>query len=227
MKTLYKRTLITILVLFCVFSAQASPEKEVWHTGHITLWDKTVLEGNLSYNWLAEMVMFRQSDGRLYTLSANQVVQFGWFDYSLHKNRDFRSLSGSPTKNHDNRTFFEVWMDGPLTVVRRLRRPHGLFKRAFGHPSNYADQPIMAQSTDLFDYYVQDAGQLMALDRFYLEIYQPLMMTYDRELQAYVQQHNINTRTLLGRLVLIDQYNSLVHKDTGTASARESVPSQE
>jgi hypothetical protein len=118
-------------------------------------------------------------------------------------------------------------MDGPLSVVRRLRKRHGLFKRAFGHPTHYTDQPTMAQNTDLFDYYVHDADRLMALDRFYLEIYEPLMTAYDRELQTYVQRHNINTRTLLGRLVLIDHYNFLVQKDPRTASARESVRAQE
>lgn len=226
MKSLYTLTAIIIIVFFCVFSIQASPEKTVWHIGHVTLWNKTVLEGNLSYNWLAEMIMLRQSDGRVYTFSANQAIHFSWFDYNLHKNRDFRSLQGSAGKDLNNRTFFEVCIDGPLSVVRRLRQRHGLFKRAFGHPTNYTDQPAMAQNADLFDYYVHDAGRLMALDRFHIEIYEPLMTAYDRELQAYVQRHNINTRTLLGRLVLINQYNFLVQKDPRTASARESINSQ-
>ena len=85
----------------------------------------------------------------------------------------------------------------------------------------------MSQNTDLFDYYVHDADRLMALDRFYVEIYEPLMTAYDRELQTYVQRHNLNTRTLLGRLVLIDQYNFLVQKDPRTASARGSINSQD
>ena len=164
--------------------------------------------------------MIHQPDGRLRALSANQVLEFGWFDYNLYKQRDFKSLSGSMDTDRINRRFFEVCMDGSLSVVRRLRRPHGLFKRAFGHPSHYTDQPTMAQDTDHFDYFVHDAGQLIALDQFYGAIYEPLMTAYDQELQHYAQKHNLNTRSLLGRLVLIDHYNFLAQKNTQSASAR-------
>ncbi|UFH53848.1 hypothetical protein [Spirosoma sp. KNUC1025] len=166
--------------------------------------------------------MVRQSNGRLATFSANQVSTFGWYDDTQHKQRDFQSIEvGVPeNSNHAMRAFYEVCMDGSLTVVRRLTRPHGLFKRAFGHPANYADQATMAQNTDHFDYFVHDAGHLLPLSRFYTDVYNPLMNAYDQKLQEFVITHNINTRTTIGRLILVDHYNFLVQQDARTASAK-------
>ncbi|WP_420148324.1 hypothetical protein [Spirosoma sp.] len=226
MKTFLNLTIITFFSFFCTLSTHAHYPKVSWHTGKIILNDKNQLEGEIAYNWLAEMVMIRQTSGRMSTLSADQVLQFGWFDYNQHTYRNFLSLPASATENTLHHAFFEVCMDGPLSVVRRLKQRRGLFKRAFGHPSNYTDQPAMAQNTDHFDYYVHDAGRLLPMARFYTEVYERLMAAYDQPLQRYVQTHNINSRVLAGQLVLVDHYNFLVQQDARTASAKsyESAP---
>lgn len=221
MKSVFFSTIYLLIVLFFASPAQAALPETAWRTGHLTLWDKTVLEGELSYNWCIELVLFRQSDGRVRTFSADQVSQFSWFDFADLKERDFVSLS-NPAKNaRPGQIFVEVCMDGPLRVVRRLRPLRGFFKGVFSHPAHFTDQPAFAQNTDYFDYFVYDAGRLRALDRFYIDIYRPLMTTYDKELQAYVAIHNINDRTLPGRLVLIDYYNFLTQQDSRSASARQ------
>ncbi|MVM31500.1 hypothetical protein GO755_15750 [Spirosoma sp. HMF4905] len=220
MKTRYFFTLLTTIVLFHVFSVHAALPKPAWKSGQLILWNKTVLEGDLCYNWLMETVLFRHADGRVHTFSANQVSQFGWFDFDIHKYRQFKVLASSGTKTHTRQTFFEICMDGSLAVVRNLRQPRGLFKRAFSHPAYFVDQPTMAQNTDYFNYYVYDAGHLLELDRFYTDIYDPLMTAYDKVLKRYIYEHNINDRNLAGRLVLIDRYNSLVERDAKTASVK-------
>jgi hypothetical protein len=51
------------------------------------------------------------------------------------------------------------------------------------------------------------------------------MTAYKTQLEHYTQVHNLNDRTLLGRLVLIDRYNTMVQLDARTASAKVYVPS--
>lgn len=223
MNTILKVTGTLLIVFFTVLPVQASSPKITWQTGHLQFWDKTVLEGDLSYNWAAEMVSLRQPDGRIHTYSANQVSEFGWFDYSLHKQRDFISLVKHLDKDRDSQAFFEVCMDGSLAVVRKLRTRHGFLKRAFSHPVYSNDKPTLIQNTDHFDYFVYDAGRLLALDRYYIDIYDPLMRGYEREIRQYVLSHNIDDRTLTGRLVLIDHYNWLIQHDTKAASVKEPV----
>lgn len=213
-----------MIVLFLVLPTMASSPKITWQAGHLLFWDKTVLEGDLSYNWAAEMISLREPDGRIRAFSANQVSEFGWFDFSVHKQRNFVSLVKQLDKSRVSQAFFEICVDGSLPVVRRLRTRHGFLKRTFSHPVYSNDQPTLTQNAEHFDYFVYDAGRLLALDRYYLDIYDPLMTAYDRELHQYALSHNINDRTLPGRLVLINHYNWLVQHDTKAASARETVP---
>lgn len=227
MKKVYIQLTASLIVFFLLSQSSYGLPNPIWHPGQLILWDKTTLEGDISYNWSAEMVLLRQSNGRLCTFSAHQINQFGWFDYSTHKHRNFVALPDNRSKQATRQTFFEICTDGPLSVVRRLRRPHGLLRKVFSNPSYYTDQPQMAQNQEHFDYYVYDAGKLRSLDKFFVEIYEPLMTSYDQELREYVLKHNLNDRSLLGRLVLIDRYNQLVQQDPRTASARETRTRQD
>ncbi|GAB3024648.1 hypothetical protein [Spirosoma pulveris] len=217
MKTIYTFTFTLLFALFHV-TGNAKPINALWRTGQIHFWNKLVLEGDLAYNWSAEMVSFRQSDGRVQTYSANQVAEFSWFDQEQNKRRNFVSLVRPLDNERSSQRFFEVCIDGPLTVVRQFRKLRGPFKHAFSHPDHSSDQPTLAQDTDRFDYFVFDAGRLLALNNFQADIYKPLMTTYHQELRQYVLTHNINDRTLPGRLLLIGRYNSMVQYDPKTAS---------
>jgi hypothetical protein len=220
MKAVYNLTKISLIVLFFVNTTQAAAPATVWYAGQLVLWDKMPLEGELSYNWSAEMVSLRQPDGRVRTFSAHQVSEFGWFDFSLQKYRTFVSLAKPVEKGRTDQGFFEICLDGPLTVVRQLRQRRGFLKTLFSHPTYTNDKPALAKSDEFFSYFVYDAGQLLKLDRYYIDIYEPLMMNYNREIRQYVLKHNINDRSLPGRLVLINHYNWLVQHDTKAASAK-------
>ncbi|GAB3992935.1 hypothetical protein GCM10028807_26920 [Spirosoma daeguense] len=227
MKNITMFITITLIVFFSVYFAHAALPKPIWQSGKIVLQDNTVLEGDLVYNWLVETVQLRQPDGRIRLFTTYQVRQFSWFDIELNKRRDFMALTNAASKETETSRFYEVIMDGPLAVVRKLKRPRGLWKRAISHPIHFNDQVTLAQNTDLFDYYVHDAGKLLSLDRYYTDVYKPLMTTYAQQIQQYTIGHNINDRVLLGRLLLISHYNTLVEQSSSTASVRNLIPAQE
>lgn len=214
-----------LIVFFYVSPVLATLPEPSWHSGKITGWDNAVLTGDVCYNWLLETVLFRQSDGRIRSFSASQISQFGWFDFADHKYREFRTLTHDVDENRTSQAFFEVCMDGPLTVVRQLKPLRGLRKHLFAHPVYFSDEPSLSQNSDFFNYFVYDAGRLRAIDRFFTDVYEPLMTAYKKQLDHYTQVHNLNNRTLLGQLVLIDRYNVLVQQDARTASVKVTVPS--
>lgn len=223
MKNLYGFTFSLVIVLFCSSLLYASAPKPIWQTGNVTFWDRSIWTGEVSYNWLAEMVLFRQPDGRVQAFSVNQVSRFGWFDQSKNAYREFVALADSVSNVQTNRSFFEIYVDGPLSVVRQLRPQRGLRKALFSHPKHFVDQPILASNSDFFDYFVYDTGRLRKVDRFYTDIYQPLMMNFDRQIRRYATTHNINDRSLQGRLVLICHYNFLVQQDPRSASVKSTL----
>lgn len=217
MKTIYTFTFALLFVLFYVIS-NAKPINPLWRAGQIRFWNNVVLEGDIAYNWSAEMVSLRQQDGRVQTYSANQAAGFGWFDYEQSKQRNFVSVTRPLDNERTSQCFFEVCTDGPLTVIRRFRKRHGPLKNLFSHPEHSSDQPTISQDTDLFEYFVFDAGRLLALNKFHTDIYKPLMTAYHEELRQYILSHNINDRALQGRLLLIGRYNTMVQYDPKTAS---------
>ncbi|GAB3693991.1 hypothetical protein GCM10027592_14440 [Spirosoma flavus] len=227
MKTVRFLLNVSLIVLSSVHFAQAVAPKPVWRSGKVVLWDNVILEGELIYNWLVETVQFRQEDGRIRLFPANQLRQFSWFDTQLNRQRDFMALTNVAAEHPETYRIYEVCMDGPLAVVRRLKRPRGLWKRTLGNPTHFNDTAILAQEPDFFDYYVHDAGRLRALDRYYTDIYQPLMTSYAKQINTYTETHNINDRTLMGRLILISHYNTLVEQSSSTASARNLIQAQE
>lgn len=227
MKVRYLLILITLIVFSQSSPSQASVPKPVWQNGKLVFWDKTSLSGDICYNWLTEMVLFRTEDGRLQTYSPNQVSQFGWFDFSIHRYRDFRALPDEGNRSAHKQSFFEVCQDGPLAVVRRLRPRRGLRKIAFTHPAYYTDHPAMADNPEYFEYFANDGDRLRTLDRFYADVYEPLMIRYDQQLKKYIDTHNINDRLLFGRLLVINHYNLLIEQDAKTASAKGRDKAQE
>lgn len=220
MKFLRAFTLQVFFVLYVVELISAKPPKTLWQTGQLALWSDSLLTGALAYNWSAEMVMLRLPDGHIRTFSAAQVRRFDWFDQRQNKLRTFVSLESPLPINRTRQAFYEVWLNGPLTVVRRLKRAHGPFKRLFVNPTQCADTPMLSESLDQFDYFVHDEGRFLSLDWFYRDIYEPLLAAYDRELHQFIQDHNLNERTVLGRLILIDRFNYLSRHNPKTASVR-------
>ncbi|RIV22551.1 hypothetical protein DYU11_16180 [Fibrisoma montanum] len=216
---------VTLVVLFLGTQLAASlagdpPAK--WHEGRLTMATNELVSGELAYNWSAEMVQIRQANGRIRTLSAGQVRSFSWFDADQSKLREFVSLPFSSGKGRAHPVFFEIVMDGPLVVIRRLQANKGLFRSAIGHPVRYFDDKSLNQDVSNFVYYAYDEGRFLSVNRFYIDIYQPYLKAYEKPLQQFVQAHNINERTTIGRLVLISQYNMLVNEDQRSASARTS-----
>lgn len=220
MKRFYTLAQIVLLVFFCVLTSRADRLDNGWRAGQLTLQNDSIMTGELAYNWSAEIVMLRQASGCIRTFSARQVREFGWFDADLSKKRYFVSLTRPVTADKSEQGFYEVWLDGSLPVVRQLRRSRSMFRRSFERPVFYTDTRQLTQNPDQFDYFVYDDGQFWALDRFYTDIYAPLLARYDRELKQYVHIHNINDRSLLGRLVLIDRYNIMDRQNQQSASAR-------
>ncbi|MFD2569879.1 hypothetical protein ACFSUS_04490 [Spirosoma soli] len=211
---------VTVIAFLSAEVARADIPGVAWQAGELVMWNNTSLAGDVSYNWSTETVLLRQRNGQIRSYSAHTVRQFGWFDHNQHKYRQFLSLASPTGSDVILHRFYELCLDGSLTVIRRLRRPHGLFKRTFSHPAHYADTQELAQTSEQFDYFVYDEGEFLTFDRFHSDIYTPKLITHDRELQHFQRIHNINDRSLLGRLVLIDHYNFLMKQDQKTASIR-------
>lgn len=201
-----------VLLLLSVSVGQAASPGPGWQAGHLTWWDGTVLAGDLAYNWQAEMVLLRETDGRIRTFSAGQVRQFGWSASAGQKARYFIALPGSNNQLPDRPAFFEVCAEGTMTVVRRMKQTHGLFRRPYANPVRGFDPETPDPHDSFFDYFAHIDGQFLPFRRFYTAIYLARMSAHRRELQQYIQVHRLNEKSQFGQLRIIEQYNRLAEQ---------------
>ena len=209
MQTHYRLTLVWALLLGSSLAGLATPPGIHWLPGQLVLASGQTLTGDLAYNWAAEMVLFQRADGRVQTLSATQVQDFAWYDPAMHGYRFFVSVAGSVPTNPDAPAFFERMVSGPLSVYRRMRKPRGLVKRTFQHPERVnPDQPDAPDY--YYDYFAEADGKLRSFDRFYSDVYVPILSTFDTELQTFRLRNHLDERSARSRMRLISYYNTLL-----------------
>lgn len=208
------RLLILLGFLFSMGTTEvyAGRPKPTWQTGYLILADGSRLSGDMDYNWQAETVLLREPDGRIRAFSAGQVQRFGWQASASQKARLFVTLPGSVSQLPASPAFFEVCVEGSLTVVRRMKRTHGLFKRAYHNPIRNFDPETPDPHDSFFDYFAHVDGQFLSFKRFYADIYLARMAMYQQELQQFVQTRHLNEKSQFGQLRIVEQYNRLVER---------------
>lgn len=210
--------LVGSLVSTTLIDVSAGIPKPTWQTGYLILTDGDKRAGELDYNWQAETVLLREPDGRIRAFSASQVQQFGWQASPGQKARLFITLPGSIRQAPASLAFFEVCAEGPIMVVRRMKRAHGLFRRAYNNPIRNFDPETPDPHDSFFDYFAHINGQFLSFKRFYVAIYQAHMAAYRQELQQFVQVRHLNEKSQFGQLRIVEQYNRLAERQTASVN---------
>lgn len=199
-----KKGLFAILI-FITVTVKLLAGTPVWNTGYVVLHDGRRLEGQLNYNWKAEVIQVRLSDGLVKAYSAGHADAFVYFDDSQQLVRTFSSVNLPGPAWESRPVFLEEVSTGPLTVYRRLRHAHEFIKIA--RASMYSNDSELIKDVDNFTYLVIDLeGQVFNLDLFDRAIW-PKMGTYQTQLTNYMKSRELDASTTIARLLLIHQYN--------------------
>ena len=212
-----RKLLVAILTLMAVTTdlwAGTPP----WNPGYVILPDGRKLEGQLNYNWKAEVVQVRLPDGLVKAYSAGYVDSFAYFDNAQQLIRQFSTVDLPVSDEELRPVFLEELAKGSLTVYRRLRHAHELIKIA--RPMMYSDDSELVKDMDNFVYVVIDReGQVFDLASFNKTLW-PKMSTYQQQLTQYLRGLLMDTSSTTARLMLINQYNYLSLKQNTFADTR-------
>lgn len=203
------KILFAILILLAV-SMELMADTPAWNAGHILLPTGQKLEGDISYNWKAEVVQVRLANGLLKAYSASNVAFFAFYDDAHRALRKFSSIDMASSSQQTRPIFMEECAIGRLSVYRRLRHTNEFLKIV--RPSIYSNDRELLKDVDNFTYVVIDTdGQVRDLQSFEREVW-PLMIDYRQQLTAYLKTRQLDTSSTLARLLLINQYNYLLLK---------------
>lgn len=206
-----KRTLCLVIVwLAALGSSVIARNSETWNQGELVLMNGTELKGNVSYNWKAEIVQYREGN-KIKAYSASQVRAFNYFDEHQHLLRKFFTFNYANKAGGLQRPLFleEVVM-GSLPVYRELRSAREPVK--LRDLSTFNSDEELVKDLENFTYLVFMDGELINLNMFYQTIWPKLKESYGAELRRYAMRIHSGITNTLVQLMLINQYNYLAQQ---------------
>ncbi|WP_128546355.1 hypothetical protein [Larkinella soli] len=186
-----------------------------WNSGLISLTDGRQLEGEVNYNWKAEVVLYHCPDGRVQSFTADQVSQFRFFDENRGGHRRFLALSGPGVAGTGRKLFMEEVVSGAMPVYRRLRHQWYLFK--LNTLNQYGDDTSLSRNTDNFRYYVMLNNTFTDLNDFERAIWPWMVKEFKTDLKRYRATTESRMSGTFARLQVIMRYNFLEQRGDRTA----------
>lgn len=212
-----KCTLLIMLWLSFMGGNLLAKNPTMWNQGELFLANGMVLEGELNYNWKAEIVQLRH-DHVIKAYSAHQVNEFTYLDNQLNTLRKFVTADYPVDESLSRSTFLEEFVSGSLTVYRRLRHSRELIK--VSKPAMYGIDEELVRDVDNFDYFVFTENRVVDLNNFARDLWPRIRNEFNEELKQYASKMQMNLTSTLARLLLINQYNNLKLRDVhGSPSA--------
>lgn len=106
-----------LIVLAKTASAQEFPS-DLWHSGIVVLVNEDTITGKVKYN-LEQGLIQVESEKKTYTYSGKRVFYFQIFDQTVDSYREFYVLPYALANQYESPIFFEVLVEGNLTLLCR------------------------------------------------------------------------------------------------------------
>jgi hypothetical protein len=197
---------ILLTILWLSFVGGKAMAKTLWNRGELSLANGTVLTGDLSYNWKAEIVQYQEGN-TIKAFSAFQVKEFKYFDTQFNVLRKFIAVDYPLKQSFKRVLFLEEFGIGPMMIYRRLRHAHDPIK--IGNPSAFGVDDQTIKRLDNFTYYIFEGDKITNLDDFAQTLWPRMKTEFSDELTHYSETLHIDMGSTLARLLLITQYNQL------------------
>jgi hypothetical protein len=189
-----------------------------WNQGQLVLQNGIELEGELNFNWVAQVVQYRHG-ATIKAYAANQIQTFTYYDNQQDLIRKFVMLD-CPVKYglRRPRIVEEVFL-GSLPVYRELYVSHGLIKVI--SLTGYNTDKELVKDTNNFTYLVYFGGELIPLLQFYRRIWPRVKVAFKKELTQYALLSRVDLAGTVGQLKLIHKYNCLTEQNRSVSLAEQ------
>ena len=151
-----KQTLL-VWIFILIFSASKAQEfpSELWHQGFLVLVNEDTLTGKLKYNLDQELIQIETKD-KIYTYSGNKVFYFQIFDQTVDSYRQFYTLPYALVNKYEAPVFFEVLVEGKVTLL--CRESISIKLEQDNNPYPYSSRMTYSREVLLYSYYFLDSN---------------------------------------------------------------------
>jgi len=199
-----------------------SKAQTTWNHGQLVLNNSTILEGELNYNWVADVLQLKQSETtRAY--SAQMIEAFTFFDRQSSVLRRFVRVDYPVKPTQTRPTVVEEIATGPCRIYRRLHKHRDLIR--LGVPGLLVNETTNAKDVDDFDYIIYTNNGFMLFDQFRRELMPQMLAEFKPQLTEYLRTHQLDPNTTTTQLMLLIRYNNLKEDQDKTApmARREAI----
>lgn len=196
------RIILLVLFLSPIASWAQTWPFEFWHDGKIVLETGDTLKGQVKYDLQQDLVQYllRQDKAEAYT--ARKVLHFEIFDETVHRYRNFYALPYNATAGYKTPVFFELLVQGKMTLLSREALENKTYSSGF-YMGSYTRQVMV-------DYYffLQEDGEVVAFKGSKNDLLD-LMGKNSKEVEKYIKVNRLKFEEKYDLAKIVAYYNSL------------------
>lgn len=207
-KYLFIFFLLSFFLLRQSVSAQKNPHQE-WNEGLILLLDETEYSGKIRFDLQNNTVQVA-FQGKMLSFGAAKVEFFEFFDAEKKTNRIFYSLPYAQKKTYEALIFFELMVEGKLTLLNREKLVEKVVTRpfTFGFPgSSYVEYYWV----DEF-YLLEESGKVKPFDPEKENIFDHFSAS-SPEIRLFIESNKNAVRDRYELMRVIAEYNKFFKQE--------------
>ena len=193
--------LLVILFFPCMAMAQTWPF-EFWHDGKIVLESGDTLKGQVKYDLQQDLVQYLIREDKAEVFTARKVLFFEIFDQTVHRYRDFYALPYNATAGYKTPVFFELLVQGKMTLLSREALEYKSYSSAYNMAS-FTRQVLV----DYF-YFLKEDGEVVAFTGSKNDLLD-LMGKKSKDVEKYIKVNRLKFDEKYDLVKIVAYYNSL------------------
>jgi len=202
------KTLLTILLLITgvVFNVYAQEfPSDFWHKGKIVLVDGDTISAKLKYDLTRDLVQV-EIDNRIVTVGAKKAHYFEIFDVTTDRYRQFYSIPYSLSPGYKTPIFFEVVMEGKLTLLCR----EYLTKQTSYNSSYYWSGGSFTRTILAYEYYfLNSKGEITYFEEKKRDLLN-IMKDRSPQIKQFIKEYNLKLDKKGDLARITAYYNGLI-----------------
>jgi hypothetical protein len=190
---------------------------EMWHPGYALTNKGDSIFGNLKYDFTTNLLQVVVSTNQVKTFSSQQILNFGINCQFFKRRRIIYSLPYNQNGNVKNLIFFEILMEGSITLMCRefvINEALSNYDSRFSRNNNNMNNGGFNSSRKLltYDYYFLTAdGEIVKFDNKKKEVL-PFLKPFKKEIEIYMREYKLRVDRQADLVRITSYYNQLVNK---------------
>ncbi|MBN8579012.1 MAG: hypothetical protein J0L66_18880 [Cytophagales bacterium] len=204
--------IVRIIIVVCswVLGQQAAAQNqwafELWHTGKVVLDTGDTLRGLVKYDLQNDIIQLN-ANNKLESYTARKVLLFEIFDETVKRYRNFYSLPFAAAGQYKAPVFFELLVEGKLTVLAREAIEFRTVSSPYYYYGTYT-RPVLVHK-----YFVLKENGGIEEFRGKKNDWLDLMPGRSDDVERYAKKNRLNFDNKYELARIVEFYNSLFSKN--------------